>query len=278
MLRPTRLLHLLPLPAAPVAAPAAPAAPAPGRQPAAATGPIQVRVPDIGDFKDVAVIEVMVKPGDDDQGRAEPDHGGVGQGLDGNPVVARRRLAGGEGCAGRQGQHRLLLISGASSRVPGRPPAAATLPRRRGQHLRLPGRRAPARSGEPLPPSTATAAPPAHQPAAPGACRTRSPSIRRFARNWACRWPRCAARAQGPHHAETDMQSFTSSSRDGRQRADRRGRRPRRRPLPPRRQRRGLPRPAALAEGGLRQVRPDRAQGPVRIRRSAAPTCTATGW
>jgi len=28
------------------------------------TGPVEVRVPDIGDFKDVAVIEIMVKPGD----------------------------------------------------------------------------------------------------------------------------------------------------------------------------------------------------------------------
>ena len=42
---------------APVAAPVAAAAPA-------ATGPMQVHVPNIGDFKDVAVIEVMVKPGD----------------------------------------------------------------------------------------------------------------------------------------------------------------------------------------------------------------------
>ncbi len=31
---------------------------------ASSTGPIEVRVPDIGDFKDVAVIEIMVKPGD----------------------------------------------------------------------------------------------------------------------------------------------------------------------------------------------------------------------
>jgi pyruvate dehydrogenase E2 component (dihydrolipoamide acetyltransferase) len=37
------------------------AAPAPV---AAAAGPVEVRVPDIGDFKDVAVIEVLVKPGD----------------------------------------------------------------------------------------------------------------------------------------------------------------------------------------------------------------------
>ena len=42
--------------AAPVPAPAAAAAPA--------SGPVEVRVPDIGDFKDVVVIEVLVKPGD----------------------------------------------------------------------------------------------------------------------------------------------------------------------------------------------------------------------
>ncbi|MFZ9573364.1 MAG: dihydrolipoyllysine-residue acetyltransferase [Limnohabitans sp.] len=58
-------------PAAPAAASAAapaPAAPAPApttpATPAGALGPVEVRVPDIGDFKDVAVIEVFVKPGD----------------------------------------------------------------------------------------------------------------------------------------------------------------------------------------------------------------------
>ncbi|OYU30387.1 MAG: dihydrolipoyllysine-residue acetyltransferase [Comamonadaceae bacterium PBBC2] len=57
--------------AAPAAAPAAAvaaSAPAPAAAPVAAapaaSGPVQVFVPDIGDFKDVAVIEVMVKPGD----------------------------------------------------------------------------------------------------------------------------------------------------------------------------------------------------------------------
>jgi pyruvate dehydrogenase E2 component (dihydrolipoamide acetyltransferase) len=47
-----------------VAAPAAPAAPTPAAPVAAAAGPVEVRVPDIGDFKDVTVIEVMVKVGD----------------------------------------------------------------------------------------------------------------------------------------------------------------------------------------------------------------------
>jgi pyruvate dehydrogenase E2 component (dihydrolipoamide acetyltransferase) len=58
-------------PAAPAAAPAAAApasaAPAPAPAPAAsptASGPVEVKVPDIGDFKDVAVIELLVKVGD----------------------------------------------------------------------------------------------------------------------------------------------------------------------------------------------------------------------
>ncbi len=53
--------------AAPVAAATAAApAPAPATVTAAssASGPIEVHVPDIGDFKDVAVIEIFVKPGD----------------------------------------------------------------------------------------------------------------------------------------------------------------------------------------------------------------------
>jgi pyruvate dehydrogenase E2 component (dihydrolipoamide acetyltransferase) len=59
--------------AAPAAAPAAPSpqpSPASGRGsdspvPAPSSrGPVEVRVPDIGDFKDVAVIEILVKPGD----------------------------------------------------------------------------------------------------------------------------------------------------------------------------------------------------------------------
>ncbi len=60
--------------AAPTSAPAAVSAPVPAAvaAPAAAssavapvaTGPVEVHVPDIGDFKDVAVIEIFVKPGD----------------------------------------------------------------------------------------------------------------------------------------------------------------------------------------------------------------------
>ncbi|RQO81462.1 dihydrolipoyllysine-residue acetyltransferase [Acidovorax sp. FJL06] len=48
---------------APAPAPVAAAAPAPAAAPVA-SGPVEVRVPDIGDFKDVAVIEMLVKVGD----------------------------------------------------------------------------------------------------------------------------------------------------------------------------------------------------------------------
>ena len=51
-------------PPAPVAAPVV-AVPAPvASAPATSSGPVEVLVPDIGDFDEVAVIEVMVKPGD----------------------------------------------------------------------------------------------------------------------------------------------------------------------------------------------------------------------
>ncbi|MEN9982192.1 MAG: dihydrolipoyllysine-residue acetyltransferase [Pseudomonadota bacterium] len=61
--------------AAAVSAPAAAAAPAPAAQAATpvaavavavavASGPVEVKIPDIGDFKDVAVIEILVKVGD----------------------------------------------------------------------------------------------------------------------------------------------------------------------------------------------------------------------
>jgi pyruvate dehydrogenase E2 component (dihydrolipoamide acetyltransferase) len=50
--------------AAPASAPAAAPAATPQKPAAAASGPMTVKVPDIGDFKDVAIIEVLVKPGD----------------------------------------------------------------------------------------------------------------------------------------------------------------------------------------------------------------------
>jgi pyruvate dehydrogenase E2 component (dihydrolipoamide acetyltransferase) len=50
--------------AKPAPAPVASPSPAPAGEGRGEGGPVEVHVPDIGDFKDVAVIEVLVKPGD----------------------------------------------------------------------------------------------------------------------------------------------------------------------------------------------------------------------
>src|SRR6476661_4742213 len=50
--------------AAPGPAPAKAAVPAQAPSSGGSTGPVEIRVPDIGDFKDVAVIELLAKPGD----------------------------------------------------------------------------------------------------------------------------------------------------------------------------------------------------------------------
>ena len=50
---------------------------------------IEVKVPDIGDFNDVPVIEMLVKPGDAVKDQVA-GHARVGQGDDGSAVAARR--------------------------------------------------------------------------------------------------------------------------------------------------------------------------------------------
>lgn len=63
----TATTFVAPAAAAPTSTSNQPLAPVPQAQAAtnsAASGPIEIRVPDIGDFKDVTVIEVMVKVGD----------------------------------------------------------------------------------------------------------------------------------------------------------------------------------------------------------------------
>jgi pyruvate dehydrogenase E2 component (dihydrolipoamide acetyltransferase) len=67
---------------------------------------IEVKVPDIGDFKEVEVIELLVKPGDTVAAEQSLHYGGVRQGLDGDPFIACRRGQGDESQARRQGRRR----------------------------------------------------------------------------------------------------------------------------------------------------------------------------
>ena len=50
---------------------------------------LEIKVPDIGDFKDVPVIEILVKPGDAVTKEAAARHARVRQGDDGGALAAR---------------------------------------------------------------------------------------------------------------------------------------------------------------------------------------------
>jgi pyruvate dehydrogenase E2 component (dihydrolipoamide acetyltransferase) len=188
------------------AAPASAPASAPAMAPApASSGPIQVMVPDIGDFKNVAVIEVMVKPGDSikleqslitvesDKASMEipSSHAGVLKELKvkvGDTVNIGDLLAILEGAAG----------AAASAPVAAAPAAAAVA--------------APVAAVV-----SAPAAAPAHNPTATAALGLphASPSVRKFARELGV--PLAEVPGKGPKGRITldDVQGFTKSVMSG---------------------------------------------------------------
>ncbi|HSV71769.1 MAG TPA: biotin/lipoyl-containing protein, partial [Methylibium sp.] len=169
-----------PAAAAPVAAAAAPApaaAAAPVAAPAAATGPVEIVVPDIGDFDEVAVIELLVKAGDtvkpeqslitveSDKASMEipsPQAGTIERLL----VKIGDKVAKGTPIAVMSGVAGIAVAAPAVAA----PTAAAANP-------------APALASQPVGRTPPTAALPAHEPSAPsGQLPHASPSVRRFAR------------------------------------------------------------------------------------------------
>jgi pyruvate dehydrogenase E2 component (dihydrolipoyllysine-residue acetyltransferase) len=170
-----------PAPAAeqgPAAAPAPKAAAAP---PAAAEGggaPVQVEVPDIGDFDQVAVIEVFVKPGDSVKVEqslitVESDKASMEIPSSHAGVVEKVLVAIGDKVS--QGSP-VVLLKGAAGAAPATSPPAS--PARAAAAAPVAAAHEPAAAA-----GAAPAAMPAHEPAAPqGALPHASPSIRRLAR------------------------------------------------------------------------------------------------
>jgi pyruvate dehydrogenase E2 component (dihydrolipoamide acetyltransferase) len=169
--------------AAPAAAPASAPAPAPVAAPAAApvaatTGPVEVLVPDIGDFKEVAVIEVFVKPGDSVKVEqslitVESDKASMEIPSSHAGVISELRVKVGDKV--KQGSLIALLQSAAGASAPVASAAAAPAPA--AATVAAPTAAAPAAAPAPA------AAMPAHDPsAAKGALPHASPSVRRFAR------------------------------------------------------------------------------------------------
>jgi pyruvate dehydrogenase E2 component (dihydrolipoamide acetyltransferase) len=183
--------------APPVAA--APAAPSAG----AAGGEVQILVPDIGDFAEVAVIEVMVKPGDtvkveqslitveSDKASMEipSSHAGVVKSL---TVKVGDKVSKGSAIA-------VVEASGGAAPAAATAPAAASAP-------------AAQASSAPAAAAAAPAAMPAHEPtSAKGALPHASPSVRKFARELGV--PLEEIKGSGPKGriVLADVQGFTQA-------------------------------------------------------------------
>ena len=127
---------------------------------------LEITVPDIGDFKDIPVIEILVKPGDVvDQGRRRSSRSSRDKATMEVPSPHAGHGEGDEGEDGRQGLARarssLLLDAAEGARGAGRPRAAepapaADRPRSRQPRLRpSPPRAAAARRAAPARPGRA---------------------------------------------------------------------------------------------------------------------------
>jgi pyruvate dehydrogenase E2 component (dihydrolipoamide acetyltransferase) len=200
-----------PAPAPAAAAASPPSAPAPS--PAAAGGVVEVVVPDIGDFADVAVIELLVKPGDtiapeqslitveSDKASMEipSSHGGVLKAL---TVAVGDKVSKGTPIA------RVEVAAGAAAPAPAPAPTPAPAP----------AVAAAASAPAPAASSTPVAAPalPAHQPtASQGVLPHASPSIRRLARELGV--PLGEVSGSGPKGriTEADLQAFVKGVMSG---------------------------------------------------------------
>ncbi|WP_312512084.1 dihydrolipoyllysine-residue acetyltransferase [Massilia sp.] len=188
-----------PAPAPAAAAPAPAPAEAPAAAPAASGGIVEVTVPDIGDFKEVEVIELMVKPGDTikvDQSliTVESDKASMEIPSSHAGVVKELKVKVGDKVA----KGSLVLIVEATGGAPASAPAAAAP---------APAA-APAQASAPAP---APAAAPAPAPAAQGATGSKahaSPSIRKFARELGVDLGRVPGTGPKGRITQQDVQNF----------------------------------------------------------------------
>jgi pyruvate dehydrogenase E2 component (dihydrolipoamide acetyltransferase) len=199
-----------PAPAAAAPAPAA-AAPAPAAAPAASAGPVDVKVPDIGDFKEVEVIEVMVKVGDTikkDQSliTVESDKASMEIPSSHDGVVKEIKVKVGDKVA----EGSLVLVveatgGGAASAAPAAAAPAAAAP--------APAAAAPAPAAEAAPAPAQASAPAA--PGVSGKLAHASPSVRKFARELGVDIGRVPGTGPKGRITQQDVQNFVKGVMSG---------------------------------------------------------------
>ncbi|MDN4587652.1 dihydrolipoyllysine-residue acetyltransferase [Xenophilus aerolatus] len=195
------------------AAPAAPAQPATNSGASAAVGPVEVKVPDIGDFKDVAVIEVLVKPGDtikEEQSLITVESDKASMEIPSSAAGTLKELKVKVGDTVNIGDLIAVLEGAGGSAAPAPAPAAAA--------AAAPAPVASATSPAPAPAAAApAAAAPAHDPtkAPTGSLPHASPSVRKFARELGV--PLEEVKGSGPKGriTEADVQAFTKAVMSG---------------------------------------------------------------
>ncbi|MGN7876420.1 dihydrolipoyllysine-residue acetyltransferase [Roseateles sp. 22389] len=203
-----------PAPAAAAAAPQAAPAPAPAAAaaPAASAGPVDIVVPDIGDFDEVAVIEVLVKVGDtvkteqslitveSDKASMEipSSHGGVIKQLLvklGDKVSKGTKIAVIEATGGAASPAPAAAVPAPAQAAAAPAPATASAP-------------APATVERQVP----TAALPPHEPTKPtGKLPHASPSIRKLARELGVPLEEVKGSGAKGRITESDIQSFVKA-------------------------------------------------------------------
>jgi pyruvate dehydrogenase E2 component (dihydrolipoamide acetyltransferase) len=201
--------------AAPAAAPVQPALvatpppPAPVAAPSAG-GTIDVAVPDIGDFKDVAVIEVFVKPGDTvkvEQSLITVESDKASMEIPSSHAGVVKTVLVKVGDKVNMGSP-LVVLEGSSGGNDASPRTEAT--------VRPEVSKAPAPASNPLTSSGRTESVPAHEPsAAKGTLPHASPSIRKFARELGV--PLAEVKGSGPKGriTQTDVQGFVKGVMSG---------------------------------------------------------------
>ena len=173
---------------APIAAPAA--------APAAAGGPVDILVPDIGDFDEVAVIELLVKPGDKvavEQSLITVESDKASMEIPSSHAGVLRELKVKLGDKVSKGSVIAVVDAVGAAPTAAAPAAAAAV----------------AAAPVPAAAAVAPAAQPAHQPAAPSAALPHaSPSVRKFARELGV--PLDQVKGSGPKGriTQTDVQGF----------------------------------------------------------------------
>ncbi|ARU04666.1 dihydrolipoyllysine-residue acetyltransferase [Comamonas serinivorans] len=191
---------------------AAPAAAEPAPAPAGQAGPVEVRVPDIGDFKDVAVIEVLVKPGDSVQAEqslitVESDKASMEIPSSGAGVIESLSVKVGDVI--NQGDL-IAVLKGAAPAASGAPVAAA--PAASAPPPAQSPTSAPAPAAATAHAPAPSAAPAAHDPTrSPVGLPYASPSVRKYARLLGVPLDEVKGSGNKGRILEADVQAFTKS-------------------------------------------------------------------